>query len=404
MSSQFYQPSKKILTKYADVLVNFALNSGKGLQKGEVVRVVVPDVAKAMALALQKAVLQAGGHIVLKLIPTGGFEAQYYDLANRQQLTFFPRKYFKAQVELIDHQIGIIADPDPFELAKSDPNKIILARDSHKKYQDWLFDKENTGHFTWTVGLWGVEAKARIVGLSLKQYWQQIIQACFLDLADPVAKWREVFHLQEKIKQKLNNLKVNYFSIQGKDMDLKVGIANDRVWKGGNGRNIPSFEIFTSPDWRTVNGWIRFNEPVYRYGNLMQDIFLKIENGIVIQAQAKKGNQFLQTMLKSKNANKIGEFSLTDNRMSRITHPMAETLYDENMGGQFGNMHLALGMAYRDCYRGDQSQLKKKDWEKKGFNDSAEHTDIVTTTDRTVTAFLKDGSQKIIYQKGRFVI
>jgi len=81
---------------------------------------------------------------------------------------------------------------------------------------------------------------------------------------------------------------------------------------------------------------------------------------------------------------------------------MAETLFDENVGGPFGNTHLAVGKAYKDCYRGDPSTISKKQWEKMGFNDSAEHTDIVSTTDRTVTAHLTDGSQKIIYEKGMF--
>ena len=109
-------------------------------------------------------------------------------------------------------------------------------------------------------------------------------------------------------------------------------------------------------------------------------------------------------MLKTKNADKLGEFSLTDQRLSRITHFMAETLFDENIGGPFGNSHVALGMSYQDCYRGNPAQLSVKDWRARGFNDSAEHTDVITTTDRTVTAWLTDGSHRVIYRRGRFVL
>jgi aminopeptidase len=109
-------------------------------------------------------------------------------------------------------------------------------------------------------------------------------------------------------------------------------------------------------------------------------------------------------MLQSPNANKIGEFSLTDNRLSRITHPMAETLYDENIGGPFGNTHLAIGMAYKDCYRGNPAIVKPEEWEAMGYNDSPEHTDIISTTDRTVTAHLTDGTKKVIYAAGQFKI
>jgi aminopeptidase len=192
--------------------------------------------------------------------------------------------------------------------------------------------------------------------------------------------------------------------VKGEDVDLKVKLGANRIWKGGGGRNIPSFELFTSPDWRETEGWIRFNQPLYRYGNVVKDVFLRIKKGVVVEATASQGQKVLEQMLKTKNADKIGEYSLTDKRMSRITHVMAETLFDENIGGPFGNTHLAIGMAYRDCYRGDMSKVSKKEWRQMGFNNSAEHTDIISTTDRTVTAFLTDGSQRIIYKDGMFVV
>lgn len=396
-----YQPSQKILRKYAQVLINCALNSGQGLKKGEVVRLMVPDIAKPLARELQNAVLRAGGHPMMQLVPTE-FTQDFFTLANDQQLTFFPKKYIKERVDVTDHQVFIIADPDPFELKDIDPEKIILARDAKKDYRQWLDEKEDQGNFTHTIALWGVEAKAKIVGLSLEKYWQQIIQACYLDKDNPVQEWHQIFKMQQAIKDELNQIKIEWIKIEGPDIKLKVKLGANRTWNGGSGRNIPSFEIFTSPDWHGTEGWIKFNQPVYRYGNLMEGISLNFKKGKVTQAQAKKGNQFLQQMLTSPNADKLGEFSLTDNRMSRITHFMAETLFDENMGGPFGNTHMAVGKSYHDCYRGDKTQISKKKWQELGFNDSAEHTDIISTTDRTVTATLTDGTQTVIYQKGQF--
>jgi aminopeptidase len=403
MPSKTYEPSPQIIARYADVLVNFALNSGRGVKKNEVVRIVVPDIAKPLALALQNTVLKAGAHPIMRLLPTG-FDKDYFTLANEEQLTFFPRKYHKVQVDLIDHTIGIIADPHPEELAKVNPKKILLARDSKKAIRDWFDAKENAGKFTWTVALWGVPAKAREVGLSLEAYWQQIIKACFLDKAEPIHEWRQVAKLQEKIKAKLNSLPIDWLYFKGKDMDLKINIGQKRLWKGGEGRNIPSFEIFTSPDWRGTKGWIRFNQPLYRYGNIIRDIEMNFERGHVVSAKAKVGDKFLQQMLKSTNADKLGEVSLTDKRTSRITHVMAETLFDENIGGPFGNTHVAIGRAYRDCYLEDPGKLSEAQWQELGYNDSAEHTDMVSTTDRTVTAVMTDGTKKVIYQDGMFVV
>lgn len=355
-----YQPPQQILNKYGDVLVNYALNSGQGVKPGEVVQVAVPDVAKPLALALQNTLLKAGAHPMLKLIPTG-FDKDFFSLASKDQLTFFPKKYLKERVKLLDHQIGIIAEPFPEELKTVDPQKIFTARDAKKKYRDWLFDKETKGNFTWTVGLWGVEAKAKTVGLSLEKYWKQIIKACFLDKKDPIAEWKRIRIMRDKIMDNLNKLRIDHLTIKGKDVDLTVKLGANRIWQGGSGRNIPSFELFTSPDWRGTEGWIKFNQPLYRYGNVVKDIFLRFHKGKVVEAKASQGQKVLDQMLKTKNADKIGEYSLTDKRMSRITHVMAETLYDENIGGPYGNTHLAIGLAYRDCYRGDMSKVSKKE-------------------------------------------
>lgn len=398
-----YQPVWQILQKYADVLVNYALNSGKGVRPSEVVQCVVPDVAKPLALALQNTLLQVGAQPLIRLAPTG-FSKDFFSLAGQDQLTFFPDKYLKERVNLIDHNIAVIADPDPEELRTIDPQKIILNRDAQKPYKDWLTDKEVQGKFTWVVALWGTEAKAKLVGLSLKAYWQQIIKTCFLDQPNPISEWKKVAKLQQEIINKLNNLPIQLIKVKGRDVDLTLTIGKNRRWQGGSGRNIPSFEIFTSPDWRETNGFIKFNQPLYRYGNIVKGIELEFKNGFVVKAKAKQGNHLLQQMLTSPNANKVGEFSLTDNRLSRLTHIMAETLFDENIGGPFGNSHIALGMAYKDCYQGDGQKLTSKDWEKLGFNDSAEHTDFISTADRIITAKLLNGQEKIIYQAGQFTL
>lgn len=403
MSPPIYQPAPEILRKYAQVLVNFALNSGAGVKPGEVVECAVPDVAKPLALELQNAILKSGAHPMVRLLPTG-FDRDFYTLANPDQLQFFPTDFFQARAKLVDHQIGVIADVDPTELKNIDSAKIFAARNAKKAFRDWLTVKELKGQFTWTVALWGVEAKAHEVGLTLEEYWQQIIKGCFLDQPDPIAEWQKIFALQKEIISKLNSLPIDHLVVKGADVDLTVKIGPDRRWLGGSGRNIPSFECFTSPDWRGVSGWIKFSEPLYRYGNIIKNVSLKIAQGLVVEAKAEVGNEVLQEMLKTPNADKIGEFSLTDKRTSRITHPMAETLFDENIGGPFGNMHLAIGMSYRDCFSGDATQVSEEKWAEMGFNDSAEHTDIVSTIDRTVTAHLTTGASQVIYQNGMFVL
>ena len=297
-----------------------------------------------------------------------------------------------------------MTETNPKELEGIDPKKIMARSKSYKPYLDWRHEKEAQGKLTWTMALYGTEAQAKEAGLSLEEYWNQIINACFLDHEKPIEKWREVFSETERIKEKLNSMKIKTLHVKGENIDLKVGIDQNRRWLGGSGRNIPSFELYISPDWRKTEGKIKFNQPLYRYGNLIKDVELEFKNGRVVSSKASQNEHVIKEMIATENADKIGEFSLTDKRLSRINKFMAETLFDENISGPYGNTHIALGRAYQDSYTGNPAQVTKSQWAKWGFNDSVVHTDIISTTRRTVTAYLSDGSQKIIYRDGVFLL
>ncbi len=398
-----YQPPQKILEKYADVLVNFALNSGKGVKRGEVVLLQVPESAKPMLLELHKTVLKAGAHPIIQYIPDG-MNRPFFDFANSEQVSFFPARYLKGKIDEIDHAVMIIADTDKHELEGIDPILIMEKSKAFKPYMDWKDKKENAGKFTWTIGLYGTKAGADEVKLSEKAYWQEIIKACYLDDKEPIKTWQKVEKEIERVKAKLNSLKIEKVRIESKDTDLTIRLGKDRRWMGGSGRNIPSFEIFISPDCRYTEGHIYFSEPLYRYGNLIKDIYLEFKNGKVIMVKAKKGEEVLKQMINNKNADMIGEFSLTDSRLSKITKFMAETLFDENVGGKYGNTHIALGSAYKDSYPGDPNKISASEWKKMGYNESVVHTDIVSTENRIVTAWLPSGETLVIYKDGKFLV
>ena len=186
-----------------------------------------------------------------------------------------------------------------------------------------------------------------------EEYWEQIIHACFLDSEDPLARWREVGERLESTRERLDALADRARARAGRGRRPAGRARGGAPLAGGRGRNIPSFEIFTSPDWRGTEGWIHCDQPLYRYGNLVRGIRLKFADGRVIEASAEENERVLKEMIATEGADRIGEFSLTDRRFSRITRFMAQTLYDENVGGAFGNTHIALGRAYQDAYDGD---------------------------------------------------
>ena len=401
-----YTPPSTILERYASVLVNFALGGGNGVQPGEVVRVVAPESAKPLYAELNRAVWRAGGHVISAYQPDDdaatNLSRDFFELADDSQLDRFASSYMRGLVDEMDHQVSIIAESDPHALDTVDPAKIMRRGKSMRPLLDWRGEKENAGKFSWTLGLYGTPAMAAEAGMSEEEYWEQIVHACFLDAEDPLANWREVGERLDRTREQLDALDIERLHVEGEDADLWVSLGESRRWLGGRGRNIPSFEIFTSPDWRGTEGWIYCNQPLYRYGNLVKGVRLTFSEGRVTEASAEENERVLSEMIATEGADRVGEFSLTDRRFSRITRFMAHTLYDENVGGAYGNTHIAVGRAYQDAYTGDPSELTPQQWRELGFNDSTVHTDVVSTTDRVVTAKLRGGGERVIYREGEF--
>lgn len=393
----------KILQNYADLMVNFAANERKGINPNDVCCVRVPESASIMLKYFQRSILKAGAIAVLEIIPEG-LSADFYELANETQLKYHNAEVIRAKNNQFDHVITVSGTQFPLELKDADSQKIAIRKKTLAPFYKEMWQRFDKNEASWTLCLFGTAAMAEQASMSLTEYWDQIIHACFLDTDNPVEHFQDIFNKIDKVSNWLNDLEIEHVHIQSENIDLKIKIGANRKWVGGSGHNIPSFEVFTSPDFRDVNGTIKFNQPLYYSGNVICDIELKFENGTVVEYNASKNKHVLDEMLSHKGATEIGEFSLTDSRFSRITKFMANTLYDENVGGEFGNTHIAVGNSYKNCFKGDYKSKTQEQWLELGYNDSDIHTDIVSTEDRTVTATLQDGSELVIYRDGKFTL
>lgn len=395
--------TEKILDNYAEVLLWGIKTARTGaFKKNDVILVRYDLPAIKLAEILQKKILQQGMNPVLRLSATAAMELNFFSLANPEQLVF----QAPGDKELCAHLHGSIylhAPESLTHLSGVDPRKIGAAAVARKPLRDILNKREEHGLFGWTLCSLPTPAQAQHARLSLKEYEHQIIKACYLDAAHPVREWQRILQNATEIKKWLNAMAVKAYHIESAGVDLIITPGEKRKWVGISGHNIPSFELFLSPDWRGTQGRYFANQPSFHNGNYVQGVSLEFKNGVAIKIQARKNENFVKKQLSmDQGANRVGEFSLTDIRFSKIDRFMANTLYDENYGGRYGNCHLAVGSSYSDTYSGNPARLTKAIKEKLGFNDSALHWDLINTEQKTVSAVLKSGKRHVIYENGTF--
>jgi len=395
--------TQKQLERYADVLW-WGLKTAKkaAFKKNDILLIRYNNSAVRLAEVLYAALLSRGMHPVQRVSPSAVMEKEFYLRASNRQLVFIP----PGEKELMSRISGSIYLHGPesiTHLSQVSPRKIGKAAVAQKAMRDILNRRETQGAFSWTLCVYPTAELAEQAGLSLRQYTGQVVRACFLNKSDPVSEWRNIYNNARSIKKWLNSMKIKFLHVESDHFDLEITPGAIRQWIGISGRNIPSFEIFVSPDWRGTRGTYYADQPSYRSGNRVEGVRLEFAKGKVVKVTAASGREFMKTQLKmDKGAEKVGEFSLTDKRFSKINRFMANTLFDENYGGRYGNCHIALGSAYSNTYAGDSRRLNPSLKQKLGFNDSALHWDLVNTEKKRVTAHLQTGKAVTIYENGCF--
>jgi len=393
----------KQLDRYADVLL-WGLQTARKhkIARNDLVLVRFDLAAVRLAEILHAKLLKEGAHPLLRMNPTATMEHSYYRLANDKQLIYIPpgeESLFAA----LNGSISIYAPESLTHLSRIDPKRIGKATVARKKLRALIEKREAQGRFSWTLCLFPTASLAKHARISQKSYAAQVVRSCFLNTKSPVTEWKRIHKEAQSIKQWLNRMPIDYLHVESANADLRISIGERRKWIGISGRNIPSFEIFVSPDWRSTRGTYYADQPSYRNGNYVKGVRLKFENGRLLKIGADKGQNFLRQQLQmDKGGSRLGEFSLTDSRFSRINTFMANTLFDENYGGKYGNCHIALGSAYSNTYAGNPVDLTMPIKRKLGFNESALHWDFVNTEDKRVSAHLKSGKKVTIYENGKF--
>jgi len=391
------------IDRYADVLL-WGLKKARTekFRRNDNIIIRYDPAAVKLAEVLQTKVIDMGMNPILRIGNTPQMDKNYFERSNNRQLMF----HVPGDRELNNNLNGSIylhAPESITHLRHIDPKRIGMAAIARKPLRDILWKREEQGKFGWTLCMVPTQELANKAGISMKQYVSQVIRACYLNKKNPVKEWDRIYMDAVSIKRWINSMDVKYYHVVSDNVDLKITPGEKRRWIGISGHNIPSFELFISPDWRGTNGVYYANQPSFRDGNYVEGVRLEFKRGSVVKVSARKGKDFATKQISmDKGSRRVGEFSLTDKRFSKIDRFMANTLYDENYGGRYGNCHLAVGMSYSDTFDGDPSRLTRGLKNRLGFNDSALHWDLINTEDKQITARLQSGENIVIYENGMF--
>jgi aminopeptidase len=298
--------------------------------------------------------------------------------------------------------ISLVGDPDPHLFDDVDPAKAAaFPVEEAMARREALLGQQ----LRWTVVAAPNPGWAREVfgEPDVERLWDAVATAMRLDEADPVASWRERAAELAARGLALNGLALTEVHYRGAGTDLRVGLAPDTRWTGGGGQdpdglaympNIPTEEVFTSPDRRCADGTISLTKPVIVNGQVVEGLTVTFSGGRVTDVAATSGAESVRAQLDTdEGARSLGEVSLVD-RDSRIAKAgilFHNTLFDENAA-----CHVAWGQSFPFAVAGGPEMNDDERYEI-GLNRSAVHTDVVIGGEgMTVTGTGPGGTVEII--------
>jgi aminopeptidase len=298
--------------------------------------------------------------------------------------------------------IHLVGDPDPHLLDDADPAKVSAVRTEElSAYREATLVQR----LRWTVVAAPNPGWAREVfgEPDVERLWEAVATAMRLDEADPVACWRERTAELAARARALNALDLTEVRYRSAGTDLRAGLLPGTRWTGGSLEdpdgvtylpNIPTEEVFTSPDRRRADGAISLTKPVIIGGQVVEGLRVTFSGGRITDVTATSGAETVRSQLDTdEGARSLGEVSLVD-RDSRIAKAgilFHNTLFDENAA-----CHVAWGQSFPFAVAGGLTRSNEERYEI-GLNLSAVHTDVVIGGDgMTVTGAGPNGTVEII--------
>jgi aminopeptidase len=322
------------ITKLADLLVNYCVE----VQPNDKVMIIGNSVTLPVLKETYRIALKAGGHPEILWMEEDFMEILLRE-GNDEQL-----KYISPTLQLMnetyDCYIRIAGSSNTRSMNGVDPNRQKLMRESMRELGAMRMKRAAEGDLRWVTTLFPTHAHAQDADMSLTDYENFVYGACYADKDDPVVEWKKMSTRQQKLVDWLKGKQ--HVKVAGPHVEMTLSIT-DRTFINSDGkRNMPSGEIFTGPVEESVNGWVRFTYPAIVAGREVEGIELRFEEGKVVEASARKNEEFLYSMLDTDaGARYLGEFAVgTNYGIQQFTKSI---LFDEKIGG---TIHMAIGAGY----------------------------------------------------------
>jgi aminopeptidase len=241
--------------------------------------------------------------------------------------------------------------------------------------------------------------------------WEAIRRCVRLDEPDPVAAWREhVGQIKDRCRE-LDARRFDAIRFRGPGTDLRVGLLPGSRWKGASEPvadgtecvvNLPTEEVFTTPDRRRTEGHVAATRPLLCDGVLVEDLEVTFRNGVIERIEARTGADTVRGQVgRDAGAAMLGEVALVagDSPVAQSGIVFRETLYDENAA-----CHVAYGGCYPDAVEGGAALTEDERWEA-GLCVSSVHTDfMIGSDDVDVDGLNTAGSATPILRDGDWVL
>jgi aminopeptidase len=342
------------IDRLADLLVGFGAN----LQPGQIVSVTAYLGMEDAARAVARAAYQRGAkwvdvfwwdHLVKRerLLHAAEDTLDYVPPWFEQRLDWLSAEH-AARVTLTGTSAAVLDGVDPARTGRD-----ILP------YVPAVPRIVNARTTNWTAGPCPNPAWAQRVhpelepDAALEKLWEEIEYVLRLDADDPVAAWRERMRAIVASADRLTERRFDAIHLQGPGTDLTIGLLPSSRWLGADFTtvdglthypNLPTEEVFTTPDPERVDGHVSATMPLELYGSYMNGIRIEFQGGRAVKVDADEGADALRaTVAKDDGASRLGELALVDRegRIGPLGTVFYETLLDENAAS-----HIALGNAY----------------------------------------------------------